>query len=120
MAKSNIEETKLYHVYMDFITYIEMITDKYPNNTKHAIVHEIKTDLYDGMRYILLAYKAFEKKEKLEYLNKLDISIKMLKVYSRISYKKKYINSKNYEAWSRKVNNICICLGGWINSCLKQ
>lgn len=120
MSKSNIEETKLYHVYLDFIMYIEMITEKYPSNTKNTIVKQIKDDLYQGMRYILLAYKAFDKKDKLGYLNQLDITIKMLKIYSRISYKKKYINIKNYEAWSRKINNICIGIGGWINSCLKQ
>lgn len=81
MAKSNIEETKLYHVYMDFINYIEMITDKYPSNTKNAIVHEIKKDLYDGMRYILLAYKSFEKSEKLEYLNNCKIYLNSVDLF---------------------------------------
>ena len=120
MKKSNIEETRLYHVYLDYISYIEMITEKYPKNVKETFVKQIKEDLYYGMRLILRAYKAFDKKEKLENLNELDITIKMLKVYSRISYKKKYINLKNYEAWSRKINNICMGIGGWINSCLKQ
>ena len=120
MKKSNIEETKLYHVYLDFISYIEMITEKYPKNVKYAFVKQLKDDLYYGMRLILKAYKAFEKKDKLKYLNELDITLKMLKVYARISYKKRYINIKNYEAWGRKINNICIGLGGWINSCLKQ
>ena len=120
MSKSNIEETKIYHVYMDLILYVEMITEKYPGSAKKTLVYEIKKDLYDGMRHILIAYKMFDKNDKLDYLNKLDISLKMLKIYSRISYKKKFINVKNYEAWSKKINNICICLGGWINSCLKQ
>ena len=118
--KKEVQDTKIYQAYIDFIAYIEMITLKYPNSTKQGIVSIIKKYLYDGMENILYAYKAFEKKEKLEYLNKLDINLKMLKVLARVSYKKKYINVKNYEAWSRKINNICKSLGGWINSCLKQ
>lgn len=97
-----------------------MITEKYPNSTKYGLVASIKKELYAGIKSILEAYKAFEKKDKLSYLNKLDISLKMMKVYARVSYKRKYITVKNYEAWSRKINNIGIFLGGWINSCLKQ
>lgn len=108
MAKSSIEETKMYQVYLDFINYIEFITEKYPNNVKNSFVIQIRTDLYSGLRNILSAYKAFDKKDKLLFLNDLDIELKMLKVYARISYKKKYINIKNYEAWSRKINNVCV------------
>ncbi len=118
--KKEIEDTRIYQLYIDYIYYIEMITEKYPRFSKFAIVSVIKKNLYDGMKNILSAYKAFEKKDKLSYLNELDINLKMLKVLARVSYKKKYINIKNYEAWSRKINNIGSCLGGWINSCLKQ
>ncbi len=118
--KREVEETRIYQIYIDYIAYIEMITEKYPNTTKFGIVRMIKKYLYEGMENILYAYKAFEKKDKLVYLNCLDINLKMLKVLARISYKKKYINIKNYEAWSRKINNIGKSLGGWINSCLRQ
>ena len=74
---------------MDFTCYIEMITNKYPNYAKNSFVSVIKDDLYKGMRDILYAYKAFDKKIKLEYLNDLDVVLKMLKVYARISYKRR-------------------------------
>ncbi len=118
--KKEVEDIRIYHVYIDFISYIEMITEKYPRSTKNGIVISIKDNLYAGMKDILLAYKAFDKKDKLMYLNDLDVTLKMLKVFARISYKKKYISVKNYGAWSRKINNVCMSLGGWINSCLKQ
>ncbi len=118
--KKDVEETRIYVVYLDFMYYIEMITEKYPNSTKNGIVATIKKETYAGMELILEAYKVYEKKDKLEFLGKLDIKLKMLKVFSRISYKRKYINQKNYEAWSRKINNVGTSLGGWINSCLKQ
>ena len=118
--KKEVEDTRIYQIYLDYICYIEMITEKYPNTTKAGLVAEIKKNLYEGIKDILLAYKAFEKKDKLFYLNDLDIVLKMLKMFARVSYKKKYINIKNYEAWSRKINKIGTSLGGWINSCLKQ
>ncbi len=114
-----VEDIKIYNVYMSLISYIEMITEKFPKNVKCGFVNIIKESLYDGMKNILCAYKSYEKKDKLSYLNALDINLKMLKVYARISYKKKYINVKNYEAWSRKINNVCISLGSWVNLCLK-
>ena len=118
--KSSVEETRIYHIYLDFILYLEMITEKYPTSTNMGIVSTIKNSSYDGIKYILLAYKAFDKKEKLKYLNELDINLKMQRVFARISYKRKYINIRNYEAWSRKINLISMSLGGWINSCLRQ
>lgn len=118
--KSSVEETRIYHIYLDFILYLEMITEKYPTSTKMGIVSTIKNSSYDGIKYILLAYKAFDKQEKLKYLNELDINLKMQRVFARISYKRKYINIRNYEAWSRKINLISMSLGGWINSCLRQ
>lgn len=117
--KNNVEDIRIYRTYMDLICYIEMITEKYPKIVKSGFVQTIKSTLYSGMECILRAYKAFEKKEKLSYLNELDIKLKMLKVYARISYRKKYINIRNYEAWSRKVNNVGASLGSWINLCLK-
>ncbi len=118
--KKEVEDIKIYQVYMDFICYIEVLTEKYPKHTKTGLVTYIKTNLYEGMKDIILAYRVFDKKEKLVYLNKLDVTLKMLKVFARISYRKKYINVKNYGAWSRKLNNVGTALGGWINSCQRQ
>lgn len=118
--KSNVEDTRIYRYYLDLINYLEMITEKYPKNTKLSIVSTIKTSSYAGIELILKAYKAYEKKDKLVYLNRLDINLKMLRVFARLSYKRKYINIRNYEAWSRKINVVSASLGGWINSCLKQ
>ncbi len=118
--KKTVEDVKIYRVYIELISYIEMITEKFPKNTKLGFVNIIKNTLYSGMEDILRAYKYFLKKDKLYYLGELDIKLKMLKLYARISYRKKYINYKNYEAWSRKINNVCTSLGAWINVCLKQ
>ena len=61
-----------------------------------------------------------ETKEKLQYLNRLDTDLNLLKIHIRISYRYKYISSKNYATWSELVTNVGNMLGGWINSCLKK
>lgn len=118
--KNNTENLIIYKQYFELINYTEMITEKFPKNEKLSLVTNIKNNTYEGMKKIILAYKYYEKVDKLKSLNELDVDLKMLKVLIRISYKRKYINVKNYEAWNKKINNIGNLLGGWINSCLKQ
>ena len=116
----DVSELTIYKQFIELIYYTEMITEKYPKVEKLSLVTTIKNTTYDGMKNVLSAYKLYEKKDKLNELNKLDVNLKMLKVLIRLSHKRKYINHKNYESWSRKLNNIGNLLGGWINSCLKQ
>ena len=59
-------------------------------------------------------------KKRLSYLNELDANLKIIKVLIRVSHKKKYINSKNYTAWSKKITNISNLNWGWIRSCLTR
>ena len=51
--------------------------------------------------------------------NNIDNNLKFLKVLIRISYKQRYISSKNYSSWSKKITNINNLLYGWIKACLK-
>ncbi len=110
----------IYKQYLEMIYYTENITKKYPKSEKLSLVSMIKNNTYLGMKKIILAQKEYSKNKRLIILNGLDSDMKMLKVLIRISYKGKYINVKNYGAWSKKITNICNLLGGWINSCLKQ
>ena len=114
-----VEELIIYKQFIELIYYTEMITEKYPKVEKMGLVSNIKNNTYDGLKNVISAYKYYEKKDKLKFLNNLDINLKMIKVLVRISHKRKYISHKNYEAWSKKINNIGNLLGGWINSCLK-
>ena len=116
---NELEGLMIYKQYLGMIYYTENITLKYPKSEKRAMVDEIKRITYNGMRKIILANKEFNKNKRIIILNEIDVELKMLKVMIRISYRKKYINSKNYSAWSKKIYNIGNLLGGWIKSCLK-
>jgi len=117
---NELESLMIYKQYIELIYYTEKITIKYPKSEKLSLVTSIKNNTYDGMKKIIQAQKEYTKSKRIIILNELDTDLKMLKVLIRISYKSKYINSKNYAAWSKKIFNISNLLGVWINSCLKQ
>lgn len=117
---NDLEELMIYKQYLELIYYTEKITIKYPKSEKLSLVSNIKNTTYNGMKKIIDAQKEYNKSKRIILLNELDTELKMLKVLIRVSYKNKYINSKNYSSWSKKLFNISNLLGGWINSCLKQ
>lgn len=116
---SDLEGLMIYKQYLEMIYYMEMITIKYPKCEREGLVGEIKKNTYEGMRLIIKGNKEFNKSKRIEILNDLDVYLKMLKVLVRVSYKRKYISSSNYKAWSKKITNIGNLLGGWIRGCLK-
>lgn len=115
-----LEGLLIYKQYMELIFYTENIVLKYPKCEKNSLVANIKNLTYQGMRKIIKAQKELDKNKRLLLLRDLDVDLKMIKVMIRISNRKKYINSKNYASWSKKLMNIGNLLGGWINSCVKR
>ena len=116
---NNLEDLIIYKEYLELIYYTESIIIKYPKIEKNSLCSNIKNTTYEGMKLIIKAQKTRNKNNRLIALDELDSNIKMIKVFVRISRRKKYINSNNYTAWSKKLFNISNLLGGWIKSCLK-
>lgn len=110
----------IYPKYMDLVYYSNDLVRKFPKCEQFALVKEIKSTLYSGLRCIIYAIKLYNKQDKLHYLRELDIQLNLLKVHIRISYKYKYITMNNYQTWSNQLTDISNLLGGWINSCLKR
>lgn len=110
----------IYPKYMDLVYYSNDLVRKFPKCEQFALVKEIKSTLYSGLRCIIYAIKLYNKQDKLRYLRELDIQLNLLKVHIRISYKYKYITMNNYQTCSNQLTDISNLLGGWINSCLKR
>lgn len=108
-----LDELKIYKQYVEMIYYTEMILKKYPKSERFSLVTSIKNKTYDGIECIIRIYKSYEKKDKYKYLNELDIHLKTLIILIRVSYKNKYISSKNYKAWVKKITNINNLMLGW-------
>lgn len=111
---------KIYQRYLELVDYSNDIVRKYPKCENFALVQEIKNSLYLGLRNLMYAVKSFNKKDKLQRLNELDINLSLLKVQIRLSYKYRYISLQNYQSWSTIITDICNMLGGWILSCQKR
>ena len=112
------ENLMIYQKYLDLIYYTNNLCIKYPKSEKLALASETKQSMYLGLRHLLYAYKEFNKRNKLNYLNDLDVELNLQKVFVRLAYKYQYISKQNYEAWCSKITDICNMLGGWIKSCL--
>lgn len=71
-----MEKTKsdliIYQKYMELIDYTNNLIRKYPKSETFALVKEIKSTLYSGLRLLMYAIKVYNKQEKLKYLNELE------------------------------------------------
>ena len=105
---------------MELIYYTNDLVKKFPKSETFALVKEIKSSMYSGMRLLMYSIKSYRTQDKLKYLNEFDITLSLQKVYVRLSYRYKYISGQNYSAWSKLLTDICNMLGGWINSCQKR
>ena len=114
---NDLEGLMIYKQYLELIYYIENITLKYPKYERDGLVFRIKNITYDGIKDIIYANKEFNKGKRVIILNNLDVNLKMLKVMIRVSYKKRYISVRNYNALSKKIYNINNLMFGWIKSC---
>ena len=116
----NKNNLQIYQKYLELIYYTNDLIRKYPKSETFALVKEIKSTIYSGLRLLIYAIKVYNKQEKLKYLNEFDINLNLLKVHIRLSYKYKYISMQNYQTWCNHITNICNMLGAWISSCLKK
>lgn len=116
----NKNNLQIYQKYLELIYYTNDLIRKYPKSETFALVKEIKSTIYSGLRLLIYAIKVYNKQEKSKYLNEFDINLNLLKVHIRLSYKYKYISMQNYQTWCNHITNICNMLGAWISSCLKK
>ena len=127
IVKNNIDNSdkiikKLKHINIDNITPYESLKMLHElvvmliNDLEGLMIYKQYIELID---YTLMILKKYPKSKRIIILNNIDNYLKFLKVLIRISYKQRYISSKNYSSWSKKITNINNLLYGWIKACLK-
>ena len=97
------------------IEYILTILIKLPRTEKFSIGNEIKTSMYEMLKYTLLASKV-EKKKRLELFNIVDSHIYYQRICIRIMYNNKWIDMKKYKYSNELLAEIGKILGGLIKS----
>ena len=110
----------IYKNNLDLVNYTNTLCIKYPKSEKLALASETKQSLYSGLRELIYALKEYNKKNKINNQNKLNVDQNLQKVYLKHANKYKYISKQNYETWSKKITEICNMLGGWLKSCLTR
>lgn len=104
-----LDDLILYKKHIDLMYYSYNLLVKFPRSEKIALVGDIKNCLFVILRNIIY----YNNENSIVYLNNVLIEIKVLLVLIRISYKMRYINNKNYLAFSKKItviNNLCLGL----------
>jgi len=76
--------------------------------------------LFLGMENLVFAKRVEKDEKKFYYLIKVETHLNIMKIFVRIAKKNKYINSRNYTAWSYKIAEIDNMLSKWRKACQKQ
>lgn len=116
----DLENLYIYKAQIDLMYYSFQIMEKFPKKEKFSLCNDVKTTLYKMLENIILAQREKAIKQRIDYLLKIDVYIKILLVMIRLAFKSKYINNNNYAAWTRKITNTNNLLHGWLKSCQKQ
>ncbi|HPZ23853.1 MAG TPA: hypothetical protein PLB45_04745 [Bacilli bacterium] len=111
---NNVNETYLYKIYLELISYTEMIASKFNNNIQ--LRDDIRHTTYDGVSKVISSFRYYSKDKKIYDLIGIDVDLKTLKIFIRVAYMNKIISGKNYQAWSRKIELVGYALGKRINS----
>ena len=89
-----------------YIEYMLTILIKLPRTEKFSIGTEIKTSMYEMLKYILLSSKV-EKRKRLELFNVVDSHIYYQRICIRIMYNNKWIDMKKYTKQKEPNGSFC-------------
>lgn len=98
-----------------YIEYMLTILLKLPRTEKFSIGTEVKTSMYEMLKYILYASKV-EKRKRLELYNIVDSQIYYQRICIRIMYNNQWIDMKKYKYSNELLAEIGKMLGGLIKS----
>lgn len=98
-----------------YIEYMLTILFKLPRNEKFSIGNEIKTSMFEILKYILIASK-IDKNKRLGSYNLVDSHIYYQRICIRFLYNNKLIDEKKYKYSNELLSEIGKILGGLIKS----
>ncbi len=98
-----------------YIEYMLTILIKLPRTEKFSIGTEIKTSMYEMLKYTLLASK-IEKRKRLELFNIVDSHIYYQRICIRIMFNNRWIDMTKYKYSNELLSEIGRILGGLIKS----
>ena len=98
-----------------YIEYMLTILIKLPRTEKFSIGTELKTSMYEMLKYVLLASKVVKEK-RLDIYNIVDSHIYYQRICIRIMYNNNWIDIKKYKYSNELLAEIGKILGGLIKA----
>jgi hypothetical protein len=84
---------------------------QFPKSEKHVLSAEIRQSMFRLLRLIIICNRRYHKKTTLQ---DLDAELDLLRSLVRLSMELGFLPFKQYEVWSRHVNEIGRMVGGWL------
>lgn len=103
-------DVKVIHLIHKLLDWFLPIVSKYPRNFRYTLGTRLEGHLFNLLEYSILAQYS---KKKVYYLNKANMCIELSRHFIRISHKQKLVSNKQYEAFSKQLNEIGNQIGGW-------
>ena len=101
-----------YQFYMEYM--LEVILLHLPRTEKFSIWTEFKSVMYDTFKYVMFIEK-MPAKERIYYLNRIDVGLNIQRALLRIMKKHKWIDSKKFDyVMNTLIREIGAILGGLI------
>ena len=101
-----------YEFYMEYM--LEIILFHLPRTEKFSIGTEFKSVMYDTFKNIMFIEKATQK-ERIYYLNKIDVGLNIQRALLRIMKKNKWIDTKRFDyVMNTLIREVGAILGGLI------
>lgn len=111
---SSENELKLIPIYENYMEYMIQTLIKLPRTEKFSIGTEFKSVMYDTFKNIMFIEKATQK-ERIYYLNKIDVGLNIQRALLRIMKKNKWIDTKRFDyVMNTLIREIGAILGGLI------
>lgn len=85
----------------------------FPKFERHVFGAEIRQTLWRMLRMIIICNKRYHKKTT---LTDLDAELDVLRSQVRMAFNFRYIDTRKYESWSRRNDELGRMIGGWIKS----
>lgn len=121
MVQKQSKETKLILIPKTekYIEYMLQIIFKLPRVEKFSIGTEFKRAMYEMTENILIINK-IDNKNILYYLNKIDASLSLQRIYLRIMKKNRWIDEHKFKVAMEQIYEIGKILGGLIKHYAKN
>lgn len=112
-----MEELKIKRKVEDMIAYGYTVLRQFPKAERHVLSQEIRNTMWALLRFVIVCNRRYHKKTTMQ---DLDAELDLLRSQIRVAQALGYLPFRNYEVWSRHLDEIGRMIGGWFRTLSQQ